>query len=63
MAVTLIRYEAGDVENRDLLEARQALVDAENEVITLKVSHFVSRLRLFRNLGLLFIEESGMWRL
>ena len=63
VAVTLIRYEAGDVENRDLLEARQALVDAQNALITLKVDHFISRLQLYRDLGLLFVEEDGMWRL
>jgi len=63
VAVTQIRYEAGDVENRDLLEARQALVDAENALIGLEVDHFISRLRLYRELGLLSIEPSGMWRL
>ncbi len=63
VAVTEIRYEAGDVENRALLEARAALINAENALISFKVSHFVSRLRLYRDLGLLFIENDGMWRL
>lgn len=63
VAVTQIRYEAGDVDNRALLEARRAKIGAENALISFKVSHFISRLRLYRDLGLLFIEPDGMWRL
>ncbi|GJM21750.1 MAG: hypothetical protein DHS20C15_16650 [Planctomycetota bacterium] len=59
VAVTEIRYEAGDAENRDLLDARQALIDAQNELIDLKVEHYISRLRLLRELGLLFIDDVG----
>src|SRR5262249_33919632 len=32
VAVMEIRYEAGDVENRDLLDARQSLLDAQNQL-------------------------------
>ena len=62
VAVTQIRYEAGDVDNRDLLDARQSLVDAQNALIELTARHFIARLRLLRNLGVLFIDEEGMWR-
>ncbi len=62
VAVTRIRYEAGEVDNRDLLDARQSLTDAKNELIRLQVQHFIGRLRLLRNLGLLFIDENGMWK-
>ncbi len=62
VAVTEIRYEAGDADNRDLLEARQGLVDAENSFIDLKAEHFIARLRLMRNLGILFIDSRGMWQ-
>jgi outer membrane protein TolC len=61
VAVTEIRYEAGDVDNRDLLDARQSLVDAQNALIDLKVDHFIARLSLLRDLGLLFIDDKGMW--
>ena len=59
--VSKIRYESGDLENRDLLEARQSLVDAQNQLISLKVSHFIGRLQLLRSLGVLFIDEQGGW--
>ena len=62
VAVTQIRYESGLLDNRDLLEARQALLNARNALISQKVNHFIQRLRLLRSLGLLFINEKGMWR-
>jgi outer membrane protein TolC len=62
VAVFEIRYEAGELENRDLLEARQSLVDARNARIRLEADHFIRSLRLLRDLGLLFVEEDGMWR-
>lgn len=61
VAVTRIRYEAGNVDNRALLEARQGLTDAQNTLIDLKVRHFVARLRLRRDVGILFIDEKGRW--
>jgi outer membrane protein TolC len=61
VAVMEIRYEAGDVENRDLLDARQSLLDAQNQLIDLLARHFIARLRLLRNLGVLFIDDKGMW--
>lgn len=62
VAVTRIRYEAGDVDNRDLLDARQGLIDARNALIDLKVQHFIARLRLLRNMGVMFVDEHGMWK-
>ncbi|MCA8975694.1 MAG: TolC family protein, partial [Planctomycetes bacterium] len=63
-AVTLneIRYESGKLDNRELLEARQALVNAQNALIRLKVDHFIARLSLLRDMGLFFVDESGMWQ-
>lgn len=61
VAVTEIRVESGDADNRDLLEARQALVDLQNQLIDQKVDHFIARLSLLRDLGLLFIDDKGMW--
>ncbi|RKY19081.1 MAG: hypothetical protein DRQ55_11615 [Planctomycetota bacterium] len=62
VVLTLIRFESGDSEARDLLESRQSLVDARNALIQVQVNHFIARLLLYRNLGLLFIDESGSWR-
>jgi outer membrane protein TolC len=62
VAVTQIRYESGDAETRDLLDARQSLTVVQNALIELKVQHFIARLRLLRNMGILFVDENGMWR-
>ena len=62
VTVSEIRFESGDLDNRDLLEARQALIDAQNALIRLKVDHFIGRLSLLRDLGLLFIDGNGMWQ-
>ena len=62
VAVTKIRYESGDADNRDLLDARQGLTDAQNALIDLRVRHFIASLRLRRTLGILFIDDQGMWR-
>lgn len=61
VAVTQIRYESGDADNRDLLDARQGLTDAQNALIDLRVRHFIASLRLRRTLGILFINDQGMW--
>jgi outer membrane protein TolC len=63
-AVTIseIQYESGDIENRDLLDARGSLTDARNGLIELQVNHVIGRLRLQRDLGLLFVNEKGMWK-
>lgn len=61
VAVTRFRYEAGNVDNRALLEARQGLTNAQNALIDLKVDHFIARLQLRRDLGVLFIDTKGMW--
>lgn len=62
VAVIEIRYESGTADNRDLLEARQALIQAENSLIRLQVDHFIRRLDLHRTLGVLFIDPNGMWK-
>ncbi|MEM7199615.1 MAG: TolC family protein [Planctomycetota bacterium] len=62
VAITQFKYEQGDAQNRDLLEARQSLVDAQNLLIQLQADHFVRRLQLLRDLGLLFVNEDGTWQ-
>lgn len=63
-AVTVmeIRYESGDVDNRDLLEARQASIDARNALIRLQADHFIARLNLLKDMGIFFVDDRGMWR-
>ncbi len=61
VVVTQIRYENGEAENRDLLDARQSLTDAQNALIDLGAAHFIGRLTLMRSVGILFIDEKGTW--
>jgi len=62
VAVSQIRYEAGDVDNRDLLDARASLARAQNELIQLLAEHLSSRLRLMKSMGVLVIEPDGSWK-
>jgi outer membrane protein TolC len=62
VAVTQVRYEAGDAETRDVLDARQGLTSAQNALIDLKVQHFTRRIQLLRNLGVFFVDDQGAWR-
>ena len=61
VAVSEIRYEAGDVDNRDLLDARASLARAQNELIRLLAEHLSQRLRLLKAMGILVIHEDGSW--
>ena len=61
VAVSEIRYEAGDVDNRDLLDARASLARAQNDLIRLLAQHLSSRLRLLKAMGVLVIREDGSW--
>ena len=62
VAVSQIRYEAGDVDNRDLLDARASLARAQNELIQLLADHLATRLRLMRAMGILVIAPDGSWK-
>jgi len=61
LRIARIRFEQGEVPNRDIVEAQQALTGARNDLIQERVDYEISRLRLLRNLGILFIDEQGMW--
>jgi len=63
LRIAEIRFERGDLPNRDVVEARQSLLDAQNDLINEQVNYEISRLRLLRNLGILFVDETGMWKL
>lgn len=62
LAIAQIRFERGELSNRDVDEARQALLDAKNSLIQEQVSYEIARLQLMRDLGILFIDEQGMWQ-
>lgn len=60
-SVTLF-LEAGRAQMRDLLEAQDALLTAQNSLTTAAVNYRVAELELQRNLGVLEIDEHGLWR-
>ncbi|MFO1009527.1 MAG: TolC family protein [Planctomycetota bacterium] len=60
--IAQLRFEQGDFSNRDLVEAQEALLEARNALIQEKVAYEIARLGLLKDLGILFIDEKGMWK-
>ncbi len=54
--------EAGRVQIRDLLEAEDALLGAQNALTAAIVGYRVSELRLQRDMGVLEVNDKGLWR-
>jgi len=59
-SVTLL-LEAGRAQQRDLLEAQDDLVAAQNALTRTLVDLFIARLRLVQEMGQLRVNDSGMW--
>ncbi len=59
--VAQLRFERGEIPNRDVVEAQQSLLDARNSLIREQVNYEIARLSLLRDLGIVFIDEQGMW--
>lgn len=53
--------EADRAETRDVLEANDALVQAQNAVVDALVSYRISELSLQRDLGVLDVNHQGLW--
>ncbi len=60
--IAQLRFEQGNFSNRDVVEAQQSLLDAQNALIREKVAYEIARLGLLKDLGILFIDEKGMWK-
>ena len=60
--IAQLRFERGEISNRDVTEAKEALLDAQNSLINEKVNYEISRLGLLRELGILFIDDRGMFK-
>lgn len=54
-------FEINKGEARDLVEAQTDLVESLNERTSAIISHSVARLRLWRDMGILFISKEGQW--
>jgi len=53
---------AGRAEIRDLLESQEALVSAQNGLTTALVNYRVAELKLQRDMGVLEVNEEGLWK-
>lgn len=53
--------EAGRAEIRDLLEAQEALLSAQNGLTAAIINYRIAELELQRDMGVLQIDEKGLW--
>ena len=54
--------EAGRAEIRDVLEAEESLVSAQNALSAALVAYRVGELELQRDMGVLEVDEEGLWK-
>jgi outer membrane protein TolC len=59
--VAQLQFERGDLPNRDVVEAQQSLLEAQNSLVGEQVAYELARLGLLRDLGTLFIDDRGMF--
>lgn len=54
--------EAGRAQTRDLLEAQDALLSAQNSLTSAVVDYRTAELRIQRDMGLLEVNKKGLWQ-
>ena len=59
---TELFLQAGRAQIRDVLEAQEALVSAQNALTAALVDYRVAELELQRDMGVLAVNEKGLWR-
>jgi outer membrane protein TolC len=59
--VSPLLWEAARANTRDLLEAQDALLQAENSLTGALVAHTVAKLNFFRDIDILQVRPDGMW--
>jgi len=59
---TSLFFEAGRAQVRDLLEAQDALLSSKNGLTAAAVDYRVAELEFQRDMGLLEIDEKGIWQ-
>ena len=62
LRIAQLLFEQGDNSNRDVVDAQQSLLDARNSLIREQVGYEIARLGLLRDLGVLFIDENGVFK-
>jgi len=53
--------ELGKGDARDLVDSQNDLVEAQNQRTATVIDHTLARLRLWRDMGILYINEDGSW--
>ena len=56
-----LRLEMGRTDVREVREAQDALIRAQNEVVFTKVNHLQTRLQLLLDLGVMTTERKAFW--
>nr|MBC8218296.1 TolC family protein [Planctomycetota bacterium] len=54
--------EAGRAQIRDILEAQEALLSAQNALTAAVINYRITELELQRDMGLLKVDEKGLWQ-
>ena len=57
---TQLKLEAGRADTRDLLEAQESLLDAQNAATQALIEYTLARLELYRDLEVLRVDEQGV---
>ena len=60
-SITLF-MDAGRAETRDLLEAQDALLSAQNSLTAARVNYRIAELSIQRDMGLLAVSDDGLWQ-
>lgn len=55
-------FEAGRAQIRDILEAQDSLLSAQNSLTSAVISYRISELQLQRDMGLLKVGANGLWQ-
>jgi outer membrane protein TolC len=56
-----LRQELGSGTSRDLVDAENDLISSKNQRTAALVSHFIARLGFYRDMGVLWIQDNGLW--
>jgi len=56
-----IRFEKGEIANRDVVDAQTALQNAQDSYVQAQVTYFIAAIQLRRDIGTLRVDEKGNW--
>ena len=60
-SITLF-MDAGRAQTRDLLEARDDLLEAQNRLTSARVNYRIAELEIQRDMGVLVVTDTGLWQ-